>query len=152
MLNVNIINIIINNNQLIIIIMAGSCIFIFYFVLNFFTIISLINLSDNFFERFSLIFHLIFFPTVVISYLFIIFLRRNPGVVLKDDNNHINNNLTELNTNSSLNTTMDTITNENVNINSNEYNRMIESIDFNEMFKEECRICNTNIVIIVDIN
>jgi hypothetical protein len=64
---------------------GDMCIFIFYFVLNFFAIATIYNFSHNYFSRFSLFFHFVLFSTVIISSYLLLIIRNSPGFVKKYD-------------------------------------------------------------------
>ena len=65
-------------------------VFIFYFFLNIFTIASLYQFSKDYFSRFSITFHIIFFSNVIIAYYLYMTVRKDPGVIKIQNSDNIN--------------------------------------------------------------
>jgi hypothetical protein len=59
------------------------CFVLFYIVLTFYTLSSLIIFAKDFFSRFSLIYHLSLFSNMTISLYLLLTLRKNPGKIEK---------------------------------------------------------------------
>lgn len=57
------------------------CGFIFIFLLNGFTMLSLCTFSKDFFTRFSVIFHCLLFSNAIISFYLLLTIRKHPGKV-----------------------------------------------------------------------
>ena len=65
------------------------CVFIFYFLLNGFTILSLFTFSKEFFNRFSWPFHASFFSSAIYSYYLLLTIRKDPGIVIANNYSNI---------------------------------------------------------------
>jgi hypothetical protein len=126
---------------------ADVCVYTFYFILNVFTYFTLINLANDFYSRFSIIFHVVFNVNAIVAYYLIINLRKDPGIITKNDNNF---------SNLSIQTELEAITNiDNINIKTKTENNpndtLINSlkdkeIDLYQFFHNYCEICNVVIV------
>lgn len=68
---------------------SDFCVYSFYFMLNFFTLCSLIMIRENYFQIYSIVFHIILIATMIISYYLIITLRLNPGVIKNESSETI---------------------------------------------------------------
>ncbi len=108
------------------------CNFIFFLILNVFTIASLCTFSKDYFNRFSILFHIIFFSTAIISYYLLLTIRKDPGIVKRDSDANTAN----------YSSTIDSI----VSINSNEESKINCSKELEDILINYCNICLVNIV------
>jgi hypothetical protein len=71
--------------------------FIFYFNLNFFSILTFVCLSHDFFNRFSIFYHLCLFTSLSISYYLFLTLSKDPGILAKKGIINEGTNINEIN-------------------------------------------------------
>jgi hypothetical protein len=125
------------------------CIFIFYFLLNFFTITSLCTFGKDLFTRFSPLFLIILFTSAIFSYYLLLTIRSDPGIVKSNDYTNLESTIIE-NTNLSQNNNLrdlelisvpinPSLTNENKLINE-------EESKLEESMHSKCEKCVIDIV------
>lgn len=125
------------------------CIFIFYFLLNLFTIISLCTFGKDLFTRFSPFFLITFFSTAILSYYLLLIIRKDPGIVKSIDYTNLESTIIE-NTNLSQNNNLRDLELISVPTNNslNNENRLIneEETKIEESMLSKCEKCVIEIV------
>jgi hypothetical protein len=121
------------------------CVFIFYFLLNGFTILSLFTFSKEFFTRFSLPFHVSFYSSAFYSYYLLLTIRKDPGIVIANNYSNLamtivdDQNVLKINSLEETNTVRKGFSNENSVIKEDENK-------FNDLVNSKCDKCVINIV------